>query len=143
MTSLANDLAFGTSEEAKQLSRLEEVFCSKLKRQLGFASMDYKSEEKPLFIELKTRRIKHDQYPTALISAHKLDFCKSSNSECYFVYQYTDGLFYVKYDEKLFSTFWTDSYRRQESLDMVSRDKQTTFIPVRHLKPLPKCIEVS
>jgi len=142
MTSLRNDLAFGTNEEANLMPRLESVFGNKLERQLGFASMDYKSPEKPLYVELKTRRIKHDQYPTALISAHKVDFCKKSNSDCYFVYQYTDGLFYIKYDEQLFNSFWTDTYRRNESSDMVARDKQTTFIPVRCLKPLPNCISV-
>ena len=142
MTSLRNDLAFGTNEEANLLSRLEGVFGKKLERQLGYASMDYKSLEKPLYVELKTRRIRHDQYPTALISAHKVDFCKKSNSECYFVYQYTDGLFYIKYDEKVFESFWSGVYRRNESADMVARDKQTVFIPVEHLKPLPNCITV-
>ena len=136
MTSLSHDLAFGINEEANKHPFLEEVFGEKLERQTGFASMDYKGST--IYVELKTRRINHDRYPTALISASKVDFCEKSNADCYFVYQYTDGIFYVKYDKALFATFWTDKYTRTESPDMVAREKDTTFIPVKYLKPLPK-----
>jgi hypothetical protein len=135
MTSLANDLAFGVGQEVNKHPFLECVFGEELVRQTGFASMDYKG--KTVYVELKTRRIKHDQYPTALISASKVDFCEKSNADCYFVYQYTDGWFYIKYDKTLFATFWTDKYTRTESPDMVAREKDTIFIPVQYLKPLP------
>jgi hypothetical protein len=143
MASLAKDLSFGIKEEARLLSRLRSIFGNKLQRQYGYASMDYKCRDKPLYVELKTRRICHDKYPTALISAHKIDFCKNSNSECYFVYKYTDGIYYIKYDKELFASFKTEYYGRNESPDMIVKDKLTTFIPVSYLKPIPNYIETS
>jgi len=140
MATRANDLQYGFGEESKLHAVLDDAFCDNLEKVSGYASMDYKNATNTLYVELKSRRIKHDQYPTALISASKIGFCKNTNADCYFVYQYVDGLFYVKYDKELFETFERSMYERGARPDAENNPKDTYFIPVEHLKPLPKFI---
>ena len=94
--------------------------------------IDFKSETK--YIEFKSRRIEHNKFKTCLIGANKIDDFKKSNKECYIVYKYIDGLYYIKYDENLFNTFNTTiQYTKRDG----KVEKSKVFnIPIEHLKIL-------
>ena len=54
--------------------------------------------------ELKTRRICHTQYPTALINQSKITH-QDPNVKYTYIWKYTDGVFYLDYDKTLWDTF--------------------------------------
>jgi hypothetical protein len=99
--SLANDLEFGLAKEAEVIKRLSEHFCDDIvKTEDKFCKYDaYGKINK---YEIKSRRNKKDAYPTTIIPAHK-----TMEGDLYFVFNFTDGLYYIKYDDEKFSKYET------------------------------------
>jgi hypothetical protein len=82
---------------------------------------------------MKSRRIAKDQYDTALLGYNKILACNKPNTEYYFVYKYTNGLFYIQYNKELFDTFRVEKYRRGERDDCLNSEADTIFIPTNLL----------
>jgi len=94
-------LEYGLSNENKVLLFIKNVFSKNIeKSKYKYSKYDYFDKQSKYIFELKTRRITHNQYPTAL-----LNVCKINYKNLIIIYEYTDGLFYVVYDEELFNTF--------------------------------------
>jgi len=134
----ASDFAFGTASEKTNHTILESVFKTPFTRRGGMAIFDFDnlatSPAKTIYAELKTRRIKHDDYPTALIGANKVYYASlNPNAEHWFVYNYMDGVFGIKYDKELFSEFATDAFKRGERPDVSNSPQNTVFIPYKYL----------
>lgn len=142
MASQKADLAYGESNEVSVMDRLNEAFKTELERFGGYATIDYANPSRSIWVELKSRRIRHNQYPTALIGANKVAFCqKNDEREYYFVFQYLDGLYYIKYNKDLFDSFQKEAFQRGERADAAYNGPQDIYhIPVEHLEKLPKCI---
>ena len=51
--------------------------------------------------EIKTRRNKYSTYPDTIISLSKTKLLGKKR----FIFSFTDGLYYIEYDEELFNTF--------------------------------------
>ena len=134
--SKSEDMNFGLKSEETNKVTLEKFFGCGLKKTGPYDPMDYTDESKTIFIEMKTRRINHNQYPTALIGKNKVDFCKTSNAVCYFVYVYLDGMFYITYDPVLFDTFECADYQRGWREGGIAPVSPYVFIPHEHLTPL-------
>lgn len=130
------DLNFGLTSEENNRKTLEKFFGCGLLKTGTYDPMDYTDEAHTIFIEMKTRRIRHNQYPTALIGKNKVDFCKTSNATCYFVYVYVDGMFYVKYDPSLFDTFECADFERGWREGGIQPKQLFYYIPHEHLTPL-------
>ena len=94
------DIKTGADGEITVLPILETFFNEKLYKNTDrYALFDFENDTK--LIELKTRNNKKDQYRTTMIGKNKINFaCHSENAEkdVYFVFKFTDGLFYYKYD---------------------------------------------
>jgi hypothetical protein len=131
-----DDLKFGLSSEQKNKATLEAFFGCGLKKTGTYDPMDWVDEANTIFIEMKTRRIKHDAYPTTLIGKNKADFCETSNATCYFVFVYVDGMYYIKYDKELFATFDCADYQRGWREGGIPSPQLYYFIPIECLKPL-------
>ena len=136
--SKTQDLEFGLKSEENTKSVLEQFLGCELKKTGTYAAMDFVNEPKTIYVELKTRRVNHDQYPTALIGKNKVDFCKISNSTCYFVYVYMDGIYYIKYDKKLFDSFELRDYERGQRQGGIQPKQLFYFIPHIQLTLLSK-----
>jgi hypothetical protein len=136
MPTKSEDLNFGLKSEEKNKATLEAFFGKGLKKTGTYDPMDYTDEAQTIFIEMKTRRVNHNQYATALIGKNKVDFCETSNATCYFVYVYLDGLFYVKYDKALFDTFECADYERGWREGGIQPKQLFYFIPHQHLTAL-------
>ena len=92
-----NDIKMGSNGEIEVLPILETFFNEKLYKNTDrYALFDFENDTK--LIELKTRNNKKDQYPTTIIGKNKIDFGCHSEKDIYFVFKFTDGLFYYKYD---------------------------------------------
>lgn len=100
-------LEYGLSNENKILLNIQNVFSKNIeKSKYKYSKYDYYDKQSKYIFELKTRRITHNQYPTAL-----LNVCKINYKNLIIIYEYTDGLFYVVYDEELFNTFGSNLQR--------------------------------
>ena len=136
VASKTEDMNFGLKSEENNKAVLETFFHCGLKKTGKYDPMDYVDDNQTIFIEMKTRRINHNQYPTALIGKNKVDFCKTSNATCYFVYVYLDGMFYIKYDPELFATFDCHDYQRGWREGGIAPVSPYVFIPHENLSPL-------
>lgn len=97
-------LEYGLSNENKILLNIQNVFSKNIeKSKYKYSKYDYFDKQSKYIFELKTRRITHNQYPTAL-----LNVCKINYKNLIIIYEYTDGLFYVEYNKNLFNTFKTN-----------------------------------
>jgi hypothetical protein len=97
--SLANDLEFGLTKEDAVIKKLSEHFCDDIVKTTD-KFCKYDAYGKVNKYEIKSRRNKRDAYPTTIIPVHK-----TIEGELYFVFNFTDGLFYIKYDEDKFSKY--------------------------------------
>jgi hypothetical protein len=99
---------------------------------------DYKIKlgDKIIYIELKTRTIKREQYDTTILAVNKIDYYKSiskKNKLFYAIFGFiTENkemeYYYIKYDEDLFN-----SYEKQ-----VIFNKQHFKIPITDLTEISK-----
>lgn len=134
MISQAEDIEFGKKSELSLHEKIEKLVGGELKWNGGMALFDYSNNAKTIYAELKTRRIRHDEYDTALIGLNKIEFCKPG-TDYYFVYSYLDGIYYIKYDKALFDTFRVQyQYKRGNRLGCNNYASDVMFIPRNHLR---------
>lgn len=94
------DISFGLAKEKSILPIIKTRFGDDITKHPDKYSL-YDFSNNNTLIELKSRNIRHNQYPTALIGANKIDFfykqIKENNKKVILLYSYTDGIFYVEY----------------------------------------------
>ena len=96
----------GTKEEHKLLLPLKKFFKDETLQHLPEGSrFDFMGEG--IYIELKTRTCKKDQYETTCISVGKVEYAKQHCHESifYFVFNFTDGMSFIKYDKNIPLTY--------------------------------------
>ena len=138
MANQQDDLQFGDANEQRCKAILEEyIGVDLIKNTDPYAVMDYSNPANTVHVELKSRRINHNQYETALIGRNKVEWCRSrpKAEECYFAYSYLDGVFIIKYDEIKFDTFAGDPvFMRGGRTDTVDRPSSVVWIPRTQLR---------
>ena len=85
------DLEFGHTEENRVKSILENYF-GNLNTLDKYNPFDFENEN--YLIELKSRRIPHNQYDTAMVNYSKLLKTSKEKRDRYIIFNYSDGLFY-------------------------------------------------
>lgn len=131
------DIVFGNESEVKNLAILSTFVGSQLNRTKMYSIFDYTDESNTIFVELKTRRINHDQYPTAIIGKNKVDYCSDPTKKYYFCFCYNDGLYTIQYDPKVFEEFEVESnFYRSPRYGCVNRPQTLVHIPTSHLRLL-------
>lgn len=135
MLKQADDIAFGKKSEMSLHTKIEKLVGDTIEWRGGMETFDYSNRGKTIYAELKTRRIKHDDYDTAIIGLNKVEACTNPDVDYYFVYSYLDGIYYIKYDKTLFSTFVVDtSYQRSDRLGCSNRPSAIVYVPIKNLK---------
>jgi hypothetical protein len=132
--SKAEDVAMGLDSESRNFLTLQKYLSTTLQHNGTYAVMDFSNPTKTVYVELKTRRIRHNQYPTALIGKNKIDFCNDPTKSYYFVYSYIDGLYSIKYNKVLFDSFQTSAYTRNDRPDAPAVENVVVYIPHEHLE---------
>jgi len=137
MPTFKEDYSFGVDQEKKTLGLIEKHLSVKLFARGGYATMDF-DDGKNLYVELKSRKIRHDKFPTTLIGANKVQFAEQSPSrECWFCWNYTDGVYALKYNKELFDTFEQQhDFCRGDRPDIVNKPQHVYWIPHKHLTKL-------
>ena len=93
------DDEFGQKEEIRLLELFRKVFDSNLKKTTyKYAPFDFESEH--YVIELKSRRCAKDTYPTSMVNCNKIRKMELEKRLCFIVFNYTDGVYFWKYDSK-------------------------------------------
>jgi hypothetical protein len=112
--SLKSDIEFGNKAEIEVIKLLRVHFGENIiKNTYRFATYDAKCKETNTFYEIKARRCAMNSYPTTIIPCSKIAK-KEEKDNLIFVFIFTDGLYYIKYDQDLINTFETKniSYHR-------------------------------
>jgi hypothetical protein len=134
---LRDDLAYGEANETNINGRLNQTFGATLVRRGGYNIFDYVGRSdmgKTIEVELKTRRIAHDKYATALIGRNKIEYCSNPETDYYFAFSYLDGIYYIKYDPALFASFESrDDFVRSEREDTPTVNQSVIYIPTNLL----------
>lgn len=130
-----NDLAFGEASEMSNLDILQMYLNTTLERKGGYAVFDFENPTKTIFVELKSRRIKHDTYDTAIIGLNKIAFCEElCDVQYWFAFCYLDGIYVIKYDSELFADFEVrKDYIRGPRNDVENKPQTVVMIPIKHL----------
>ena len=136
MATFKQDYSFGTQNEQTAKSKLDCFFNTKLLYRGGNSTFDYDNRNN-VFVELKSRRIRHDKYDTAIIGANKVEAAiNNPNNTYWFCYMYEDGLFGIKFDAEKFSKFERRMYSRGDRADHHNRPQLCYFIPTSQLSSL-------
>jgi len=96
-TRKVKDLRFGFAQEDLKQGQLEKIF-GKLNKTSQYHSFDYFNED--YFIEMKSRKIKHDTYWTIWFENTKrikADELRSQGWRTYFTFNLLDGIYIWEY----------------------------------------------
>lgn len=127
MRTFNSDYIVGRASEEKYLPCLQNAFNDETLSHTKCKSdiFDYIGDNK--YIELKTRSFEHTKYPDTMIGLNKIKYAQdNSDKEYYFVFAFTDGLYYYKYnpDDKL-------NYRKGGRVDRGYKEiKEYAYIPI-------------
>lgn len=124
------DLIFGLKSEAYLLSIIKKTFGSGFEKiQEQFHPFDFQDGD--TYLELKTRRCKHDRYPDTMIGYNKLKYAQDRPTcKFKFLFKFDDGLYYHDYDH-------TKKYNIRDGgrWDRGTQEiKPYCYIPVNELK---------
>ena len=128
MRTFEEDLKLGKESENEILPIMKEYFKDDMKFvKYAFSTYDFKGKINKY--ELKTRTNMYNTFPTTLIPESKIFY----NKNIVFLFKFIDGLYYIKYDKKLFDTFDLQPFKRNERADIVDIEKPYFFIPISNL----------
>lgn len=123
------DYEYGIQKQNENLEKIKEFFKDNIEPvDNKFSKSDFKGNNH--YYEMKSRKIKHNTYPTAMFSSDKI------RENLIMIYCYLDGLFYIEYDEELFKTFYREPFKRNDRIDKVDLTKDMIYVPIEYLKPI-------
>jgi hypothetical protein len=138
MLSYTEDKFYGLNNEIKYLNILSNYFKTTFKKyDSDYSLLDFYSPDKK-YLEMKSRRINHNQYPTAILNTHKIEEFNNrininNDSKLYIVYIYLDGIYYIEYNKEIFNKFETKNFKRNERNGIVDTLNFCYFIPTNLL----------
>ena len=128
------DLQFGLQSEKDQLPIIRKYFNDPTieRATKTFSVNDYLSSNKRL--ELKTRTFNYNKYETTMIGLSKTKDAIKFDGEYFFLFKFTDGLYFIKYDKELFDTFEVKMGGRQDR--NVKEFNKYVYIPIEFLQEI-------
>jgi len=123
------DNSFGLNEENLILPILEKYFKESISKSTNkYEKWDGASET--TLYEIKSRTNKHNAFNDTIIGANKI---LETNKTQIFIFNFIDGIYYIKYDKSLFDTFPNSPFIRNQREDIVDTIKQYYYIPINKL----------
>lgn len=127
MVHYPNDYKWGIQQEARLYPHLKSYFSPDLVQTPPKSKYDFQAPN--LLIEVKSRKNTYNKYPTTLITCNKV-ISIPDDTKIVFVFNFTDGVYYIEYDEELFDTFSIITFSRAN----LSYDEKDHYqIPINHL----------
>jgi hypothetical protein len=139
--SFKQDNNFGLNEEEKILPILEKYFKETISKSKNIYEK-WDGAGKNTLYEIKSRTNKSTAFNDTIIGANKV---LDTDKVQIFIFNFTDGIYYIKYDASLFDTFDNSPFVRNARDDKVDEIKQYYYIPVKlltliHKKEMPTAI---
>lgn len=131
MVNIEKDYIYGEEQQKKLKSILEAKFGT-LKEMDRWSKHDFKNQH--FNIEIKSRKNTYSAYPTTLITCNKI--VEEPNKRLYFIFNFTDGVYYIRYKKALFDTFEKKMFSR---INQAYDEKEYLYIPIQYLKNLETC----
>lgn len=100
--SLKNDITFGLLNQTIVIDSLKEYFNEDITEIIDDIYSQYDAISNTTLYEIKCRRCSYLQYNTTIVPIHKT---KNIQQRLVFIFRFTDGLYYVEYNNDLFDTF--------------------------------------
>jgi hypothetical protein len=99
MENIEQDIIIGQLNEDYSIEIIKDFLdITHLKKLDKFDTFDFFNDEKEIFFEIKSRRIKHNKYPTTMIGYNKILEARKYET-VYFIFIFEDGNYYYKFDE--------------------------------------------
>lgn len=125
MNLLKIDIQFGKAKEKEILQKLKDYFKDDLELiNKKYSTYDYKGSNN--IYELKSRRCYYNSYPTTLIATDKI------KDNIIFIFNFIDGIYYIKYEEDKFNNYETKLFKRIDRGN-IDKEKDYLYIPINDL----------
>ena len=135
MVHVEKDYQYGILKQKEVLPYLRQYFSADIQEQPNkWAKHDF-SDSKALY-ELKSRSFKKNTFPTTLMTCNKVDVVNKDKT-LYFLFNFTDELCFIQYDENEFSSFEKKPFSR---INQASDMKDHYFIPIERLKTIQQYV---
>jgi len=119
---------FGKAQEVRILPIIKEYFKTEIQATKNQYDK-YDFTDPNTNYEVKSRTNKYNRYPTTMITMNKCCKC-DKGSDLILLFNFTDGLYFIKFDEEKFRTYQTALFSRlQEEWD----EKEHIYIPIADL----------
>ena len=117
---------FGVEQEKIILPILKKQFGDDLELSKDrYAKYDAYNDQ--YCVEIKSRTCEYNKYPTTLLTCNKIHV---TDRQMIFVFNFTDGIYYIKYNDEGFKKYFKKAYSRSKlSFDY----KLYYFIPIEEL----------
>lgn len=126
------DFTFGKQSEEEVLPIIRKYFNDDNIQQTTdkFCKFDYFSDN--VLFELKSRNLRHNTYNTTLIGLDKT-INNNKDNEVIFLFKFVDGLYFIKYNKKVFDAFEIKRFVRDPRSGYKDIPKLYLYIPVENL----------
>jgi len=131
MRTFKDDYAAGLLIENNLKSMLEFKFVDKLVKTGRYDKLDYEGER--CFVEIKSRTNRYAQYPTSILQKTKCDYARLQTKPVYFVFAFTDGIYYIQYTPEVFDSFESEVFQRPGRVDKTDLRQVYIYIPITSL----------
>jgi hypothetical protein len=131
MEIMRRNIKQGLTAEQKALPIIKNYFNREIKQTTDkYSRFDFECDK--YIYELKTRNCKSTTYPTTMIATDKIIL--NCEKKQYFLFQFEDGLYYIKYSPHKFIDFNKSQFNRTDrGFDI---NKEYVFIPIKKLKQI-------
>lgn len=131
MRSFQNDYQYGIQNEKIVMPILERTFNENFEKTSQFHPLDFKG--RGCWVEVKSRTFEVGKFETTMLPYSKIEYAKSCANSVYFVFVFTDGIYYIMYDPAVFSEFSVNVFQRSSRTDHRDTAQQYIYIPTRLL----------
>ena len=125
---------FGIKSENDNIKLISSFFNQEFKKTSLYHPIDFISNTH--YLEIKSRTNSYNKHPTTLFPLSKINYIKKHPKLAIFVFIFTDNIYYINYDEKLFETFEIKEYTRAPRTGIKDKPNQYIYIPINYLKLL-------
>jgi hypothetical protein len=130
--SYKTDYLNGIQKENEIFNIINNKFNDNIKQKLNrYDKFDFEGDK--YLYELKSRNCNYSSYPTTLIPFSK---CQSDNKKIMFLFNFVDGLYYIRYRKKKFDLFKLESFCRNRRSDYIDVKQLYYFIPIEKLRKI-------
>jgi hypothetical protein len=135
MSTYAEDKAYGKMMERGMYRYLKRFFGKTLRHNDDeFAPFDF--EDCDVAVEMKSRKMRSSDWPTTMIKTLKITRCADEPRDCYFIFNFTDKMYFIRYDAAQFANYEKRLMKIAPRPDKAEGYEWRTFIPMAHLTTL-------